>query len=108
MERLAIQIQRLVEEVAGKPMRITKEGIGISHIFFAGDVLLFSQASKDHVQLIAKTLNDLCGVSGMKVNLEKSRLFCSKNIDQNVQQELSNILGIRRAANSGNILAYRS
>lgn len=37
----------------------------------------------------------------MKVNLEKSRLFCSKNMAQNVQRELSDILGIARASNLG-------
>ena len=47
MERLAIQIQRLLDEGVWKPVRITKEGIGISHLFFAKDVLLFCQANKN-------------------------------------------------------------
>lgn len=82
MECLAIQIQSLVEEGSWKPIRITKEGIGISHLFFVDDVLLFSQANYEQMELIAGTLNDFCTVCGMKVNLEKLRMFCSKNVDQ--------------------------
>lgn len=104
MEHLAIQIQRLVDEGSWKPIHITKEGIEISHLFFVDDVLLFSQANKGQMELIAKTIHDFCVVSGMKVNLEKSRMFCSKNVDQNVQQELSTILGISRASNLGKYL----
>lgn len=104
MERLAIQIQRLVDEGAWKPIRITKEGIGISHLFFPDDVLLFTQARKEQMLIVAKTLNEFCTVSGMKVNLEKSRMFWSNNIDQRVQQELSTIMGISRASNLGKYL----
>lgn len=36
---------KLVDEGAWKPIKITKEGLNISHLFFADDVLLFSQAN---------------------------------------------------------------
>src|ERR1044072_7513866 len=79
MERLAIQIQNLVANGAWQPVRITKDGIGISHLFFADDALLFCQANKNQMQLISNTLSDFCNASGVKVNLDKSRMFCSKN-----------------------------
>lgn len=41
MERLAIQIQKLVNGGCWKPIRITKEGNDISHIFVVDDILLF-------------------------------------------------------------------
>ncbi|KAL6544208.1 hypothetical protein OROGR_010705 [Orobanche gracilis] len=104
MERLAIQIQNLVDKGAWQPIRITKDGIGISHLFFADDVLLFCQARKEQIQLVSKTLQDFCEVSGMKVNLAKSRMFCSKNTAESVQQELENITGITRACNLGKYL----
>src|ERR1044072_1315912 len=40
----------------------------------------------------------------MKINFEKSRMFCSTNIDNSLQQELSTILGITRASNLGKYL----
>lgn len=74
-------------------MRITKDGIGISHLFFANDVLLFCQASKDQLTMVDDTLKDFCEAFGMKVNLEKSRMLFSKNVDQRKQRELSHIAG---------------
>src|ERR1044072_2651484 len=104
MERLAIQIRKLVTEGSWKPIRITKQGIGISHLFFADDVILFFQGNKTQINLVESTLGYFCQASGMKINLEKSRMFCSSNMDQNVQQELSSILGIARASNLGKYL----
>lgn len=56
------------------------------------------------MQLIAKTLEYFCTVSGMKVNLKKSRMFCSKTVDQETQQVLYDVLGIGRASDLGNYL----
>lgn len=104
MERLAIQIQKLVENCTWKPVRITRGGVGISHLFFADDVLLFCQASKEKLCLINQTLTELCEASGMKVNLDKLRMFFSKNVDQRKQRESSAITCISRASNLGKYL----
>lgn len=56
------------------------------------------------MHLIDKIQNDFCEVSCMKVNLEKSRMFCSSSIDDNLQRELSDIIGITRASNLGKYL----
>lgn len=44
MEMLAIHIQKLVDSGAWNPIRVTKDGVGISNLFFADDVLLFCQS----------------------------------------------------------------
>lgn len=97
-------IQKRVDEGAWHPIRITKEGIGISHLFFADDVLLFCQANKAQMRVVADTLKDFCEASGMRVNLDKSRMCCSKTVASPIQDELSTILGISRAANLGKYL----
>lgn len=79
MEQLVIQIQKLADEGSWYQVQITKEGIGISHLFFADDVFFFCQANKEQRHLVANTLKDFCNASEMKVNLDKSRMFCSKN-----------------------------
>ncbi|XP_057446239.1 uncharacterized protein LOC130738288 [Lotus japonicus] len=104
MERLALLIQKRVNEGSWHPICITKEGIGISHLFFADDVLLFCQAKKSQMKVVADTLRDFCDTSGMRVNLDKSRMFCTKTIAPTVQDELSSLLGIKRAANLGKYL----
>ncbi|XP_057419083.1 uncharacterized protein LOC130713326 [Lotus japonicus] len=104
MERLAIQIQKLVTQGTWKPVRITKDGVGISHLFFADDVLLFCQASKEQLQLVNNTLKEFCEASGMKVNLDKSRMLFSKAVDHQRQINLSHIAGISRASDLGKYL----
>lgn len=37
----------------------------------------------------------------MRVNLDKSKMLCSKTVPHSVQQEFSNILGIQRSSNLG-------
>lgn len=75
-----------MDEGAWQPIRITNEGIDISHLFFADDVLFFSRANKEQMHLIAKTLRDFCEVYGMKVNLDKSQMFCSNTVDEQLQR----------------------
>lgn len=41
MEQLVIHIQKLADEGSWYQVQITKEGIGISHLFFADDVFFF-------------------------------------------------------------------
>lgn len=93
-----------MEEGAWHPVRVTKEGVCISHLFFADDVLLFCQASREQVQVVTETLNVFCEASGIRVNLEKYRMFCSMNVDQGRQQVLSTISGMRPASNLGKYL----
>lgn len=52
------------------------------------------------MRLVANTLNDFYSASGMKVNLKKSCMFCSKNMNKGTQQELSAILRINRESPS--------
>lgn len=56
------------------------------------------------MRVVATVLKDFCEASGMRVNLDKSRMFCSKTIAHSIQEELSSILGIQRASNLGKYL----
>lgn len=51
--------------------------MGISHLFFADDLMLFAEASENQIRLIMDCLNSFSEMSGLKVNLSKSLIFCS-------------------------------
>lgn len=53
----------------------------ISHLAFVNDILLFVEATLDHVEVIKLTLNLFCESAGTKVNVEKTRIFFSKNVN---------------------------
>lgn len=103
MERLGHWIQRRVEESRWKALKASRQGPRISHLFFADDLLLFSEASEDQIACIKEGLERFCKTSGQKVNFNKSLgqkvnfnkllMFVSPNIPKQVAKRLSeNIL----------------
>ena len=78
MEKLAILINSKVEDGSWNPIKVSRNGPSISHLFFADDCLLFVKAKSAQVRLVSKVLNDFCAVSGLKVNLAKSIVMASK------------------------------
>ena len=80
MERLACFISHQVDLVLWEPVAISRGGPRISHSMFADDLLLFCKATKRQVQNVMLVLETFCKASGMKINVEKSKALCSKNV----------------------------
>ncbi|CAL1406921.1 unnamed protein product [Linum trigynum] len=59
------------------PYHPTCKKLGITHLCFAYDLLVFSNGSVRAVAGIRKVLDDFCRSSGLKCNPEKSKLFCA-------------------------------
>ena len=85
-----------------KPLKLSRDGPPISHLFFADDLVLFAEAGTDQVELIRDCLRRLCLASGHKVNPSQSKVFCSANVHFNRARELSQCLGIGITADLGN------
>lgn len=66
-------------------IKTSKNGSSLSHLLFANDVLLFSQARLAQARLITNVLEKFCVVSGMKVSLDKSRIFAAKGVTCGVE-----------------------
>ena len=60
---------------------ICRRAPSISHLLFADDSLLFCWVTQDEVQEIADILQLYATASGQQINLEKSSIFFSSNID---------------------------
>ena len=104
MERLACYISHKVVEGVWKPVSFTRGGPKFSHLMFADDLLLFCQATKSQVQMVMHSLNIFCKASGMKVNLEKSKAFCSKNVTARRRDIFTSVSSIRFALDLGRYL----
>ena len=76
------------------PIKATRAGPGLSYLFFADDLLLFSEAVEDQVACLKEGLQSFCKASGQRVNYSKSMLFVSSNIELQAAEELSASLGI--------------
>jgi hypothetical protein len=65
--------------------------IGRTHLCFADDLLIFSEASVHSVVTIQKVLKEFESLSGLKVNPEKSTLFCA-GVSLSVKAQIVNTL----------------
>lgn len=104
MERLAHMIQERVAKKLWTPVTLCKNGPPISHLFFADDIILFSDVSLEQSVVIRECLNDFCSRSGLKVNVSKTRVTFSKNVNHNRRTKISNSLGFQLAADLGKYL----
>lgn len=73
----------------------------LSHICFADDLILVAEASMGQVQNIKTILHDFCEASGQKISLQKSNVFFSGNVQEQVAAGLSRELGISITSDLG-------
>lgn len=74
------------------PIKISRRGPKLSHLFFADDLVLFSKATLANCETISSILEDFCALSGQKASLAKSRVLFSDNTSQDDKPQLSAML----------------
>lgn len=75
MDYLSYLITHVVNQKKWKPIHIGKKSPPISHLLFADDILLFSEADYTSIQNINNILVYFARISGQKINSDKSKLF---------------------------------
>lgn len=68
--------------------------MGISHLFFADDLMLFGEASEHQAKRIMDCLTRLGKVSRIKVNSSKSHIYCSLNTSTGLKRRIADVLGM--------------
>ncbi|KAF1893070.1 hypothetical protein Lal_00015265 [Lupinus albus] len=81
--------------------KLSRGGPSLSHILFADDVLLFYKTLKARVRLNTKTMDKLCKSSSLKVNVDKSKYMCSRNVSTRRWNSFVNICSMRAVCNLG-------
>lgn len=85
---LATQIQDVVALNLWKPFKLISHNLKISHLLFADDILLFTQADNTSLQTIKDVYDQFCNSSGMEINIEKSRLWISPNLEEHKKENI--------------------
>ncbi|KAH1129370.1 hypothetical protein J1N35_000748 [Gossypium stocksii] len=78
---------------------IGRERLSINHLFFADDCILFGDASEEGAHIVRNLILEYEQVSGQMMNFDKSLIYFSANVEANVQEIVTGILGVRIATN---------
>lgn len=73
-------------------------------MFFANDVILFSEATFDNANLMRKCMDSFYGISRKKLNYSEFYVYISKNVGSNVANSLAKICGFPLTSDLGNYL----
>ena len=87
-------IQKATREDIIRGFSLCKNGPKISHLFFADDRLLFCRARREDLQAIQNILTSFEHASGQKINREKTTLFFSKPVSDDMKREIIDFLGV--------------
>lgn len=87
-------------------MKASRRGSGLSDLFFADDLLFFTEEVKGQLSIIKKGLEQFCTSSGQKVNYEKSSILFSSNIPDEEAARPSSVFGVTVTRNLGKYLGH--
>ncbi|XP_027150159.1 uncharacterized protein LOC113750373 [Coffea eugenioides] len=85
-------------------LKISRNGPRLTHLFFADDSLIFCKADTKHAEELRRILEAYERSSGQVINLEKSSVFFSKNMEHSKKIEVCCRLGNIQMVNQGKYL----
>lgn len=97
-EGLSTLIRNAIQQGNLKDLRICRRALGISHLLFADDSLLFFWASADHAQVIKRILSTYQVATGQLLGPAKCSLMMGNACDQHEENIVKHILQIQSAA----------
>jgi hypothetical protein len=78
-----------------KGISIANIAPAISHLFFADDSILFCRAKKEEAIHLRTALDEYQRISGQQINLHKSEIVFSPNLNTTVKNEFHAIMPIQ-------------
>lgn len=94
MDLLSRRLNELVGKGDIRGIKLHNTGMALTNCIYADDLLLFGSATKEEAQTIANVLSDFQKVSGQRVGLEKSKLWFSKNTNNEDREQVATIFAI--------------
>ena len=92
------------EENLWDPVKTSRSGLAFSHLFFADDLVLFAKANQVSCATIREVLDNFYEQSGQTINVAKSRVFFSPNVDDNSREMMCDTLRLQATSLLGNYL----
>ncbi|GAU10142.1 hypothetical protein TSUD_420060, partial [Trifolium subterraneum] len=89
-------------------VKICRNAPIISHLLFADDCFLFFRANINEAVAMKNILATYEAASGQAINFQKSEIFCSRNVLQVDQHNISTTLGVQAVLGTGKYLGLPS
>ncbi|XP_019159715.1 PREDICTED: uncharacterized protein LOC109156333 [Ipomoea nil] len=89
-------------------VRVARGPPAITHLFFAGDSLLFFRANEREALKVKECLDVYSWASGQLINFEKSNAVYSSNTPTHIRAVVSELIGVPEAADLGRYLGLPS
>lgn len=87
-------------------MKALKDNLGFSHLIFEDDIILFSKVDLRACDAMMEVLEKFCCETGQKISQDKSRIYFSPNVNDELKEEVCERLGIRETHNIGKYLGF--
>ncbi|KAH1089306.1 hypothetical protein J1N35_016563, partial [Gossypium stocksii] len=101
---LLFERQTTISEGKWNPIRLSRDGPDISHLFFTDDLVIFSKADSKHCRVLKDILDRFYALSGLKINARKTNIFFSKGVDEGSVDTISIMFGFQPVHNLGHYL----
>lgn len=72
-----------------------REGLRITHLFFADDSIVFGSASQEGANRMRIVITSYEGMSSQLVNFDKSLIFFSRNVPKESRKLIRDTIGVR-------------
>ena len=87
MEVLGHLIEEKFRDNQWNPVKSSNNGVAISHLFFADDLVLFAKADHGNCSTIRDVLDSFCTRSEQSISESKSRVYFSPNVDVDIRMD---------------------
>ena len=104
IERLSHAINLAVRNGSWCPICLSRNGVPLTHLFFADDLLLLAEASCNQSHVINNVLNIFCSCSRELISKQKTQVYFSKNVTAEKARKISDSLGFAATDNLGKYL----
>lgn len=107
MEKLTHIILDNVRAGVWRLVKFAKNAPGVTHLMFANDLVLFSEASMSQAKAVMDCINTFCSISGHKVNVSKSRILFSKHTRRTTKSDVGRLTNILVTTDPGKYLGFQ-